>query len=136
MGLIEALHAEVADTEAAFAQLQQESSGHADLLASHSDQVIHHASQLMTVSTCYSTLLGMCNLAVAKLCLPASLLIVPRSAYLRPLTRVCTARTDSRSITCVCTVHALGRTMISEVVFAVLMCMSESNLSLCFGLSR
>jgi len=54
LGLIEALHAEIADTEAAFAQLQQESLGHADLLASHSDQVIHHASLLMTVSACYS----------------------------------------------------------------------------------
>ncbi|KAL0031856.1 hypothetical protein WJX79_000268 [Trebouxia sp. C0005] len=46
VGLIEALHAEVADTEAAFAQLQQESSGHADLLASHSDQMTVLQSQL------------------------------------------------------------------------------------------
>jgi len=53
VGLIKALHAEIADTEAAFAQLQQESLGHADLLASYSDQVHHLASLLMTVSACY-----------------------------------------------------------------------------------
>ncbi len=53
MGLIEALHAETADTEAAFAQLQQESLGHADLLASYPDQVTHHQSLMMTLSACY-----------------------------------------------------------------------------------
>ncbi|KAL0054989.1 hypothetical protein WJX82_005498 [Trebouxia sp. C0006] len=39
VGLIEVLHAEIADTEAAIAQLQQESLGHADLLASFPDQM-------------------------------------------------------------------------------------------------
>ena len=39
--LVEGLHAEVADTEAALAQLQQERMSHADLLATYTDQVHH-----------------------------------------------------------------------------------------------
>ncbi|KAL0019463.1 hypothetical protein WJX77_007420 [Trebouxia sp. C0004] len=46
VGLVEALYTELADTEAAFAQLQQESLGHANLLASCSTQMTVLQSQL------------------------------------------------------------------------------------------
>lgn len=104
MGLIEALHAEIADTEAALAQLQQETLGHADLLASYPDQVIHLASLLMTVSAGYGTQAlpqGHC----AMFCLSQA------------------SNQDMHSSPCFKEVSP---------VLAVLMCMPEHHLSVCF----
>ena len=125
MGLIESLHAEIADTEAAIAQLQQESLGHADLLASYFDQVTHHPSLMMTLSTRYGAqALPKGSIAhCAMFCLfqanyqnmhilhclhcfeELSPVFAPRMRWAKPS---------------------------PELVFAVLMSMPEYHLSLCF----
>ncbi len=84
MGLIEVLHAEIADTEAAIAQLQQESLGHADLLASFPDQVTP------SVANADSQRMLRRPSFVQGVPLP----VVPCAVCLRPVIRMCPAGTD------------------------------------------
>lgn len=108
MGLIEVLHAEIADTEAAIAQLQQESLGHADLLASHSDQVTPQVANDDSHSMLQHPA-GHVQPCLAQ-DLPdgfiAHCTIVPYSACLRPVIRMYTAGTASKmrhlSFYCAC----------------------------------